>query len=258
MDILGFGIAQIATFLLVLARVGGIFTSGPVFGSTHITVQVKIAVAICLTFVFMPMARCDSLTLDFLPFVLAIFKEALIGVLMGFLANLMFSAIQMAGAFVDLEVGFGFAAVVDPMTQQHNAVIGQLQNLAATLLFLVMNGHHLVLRGLADSFTLLPLGQMAVSPEAAGGMMHIFAGVFLAALKIAAPIVGAIFLTDISLGILARTVPQLNVFVVGFPAKLAVGLFAIMAVMPIAFGVMTGLFSGLYTDLIMLIRHLRV
>ena len=109
---------------------------------------------------------------------------------------------------------------------------------------------------LGFSFAVLPLGHGTISPAAAGSILTIFATMFVSALKIAAPIVGAVFLTDISLGILARTVPQLNVFVVGFPAKLAVALFAVIIVMPMAFGVMTGLFTSVHHDLLALLRNL--
>jgi flagellar biosynthetic protein FliR len=217
---------------------------------------VRIAIALSLTFVFLPLAKYDAPRIDILPFAFAVLKEGVIGVAMGFLVALAFAAIQIAGAYIDLLMGFGFANVVDPMVREHNAVVGQLQNLAATLLFLAINGHHLVIRGLADSFAVVPLGHATFSAQAAGGMMQVFVVIFAAALKIAAPVVGAIFLTDVSLGILARTVPQLNVFVVGFPAKLAVGMFAVIAVMPLAFGVMTRLFTGLHHDLLTLLRHL--
>lgn len=256
MDLLGFGISQIVTFLLVLARVGGIFTTAPVFGNVHLSPMVRVSMALSLAFVFFPMARFDATHLELLTFVVVIVKEAVVGLAMGFLAMLMFAAIEMAGAFVDLQVGFGFAQVVDPMTREHSAVLGQLQNLAATLLFLALNGHHLMIRGLAESFSIIPLGGMALQPEAAASIMQIFATMFLAALKIGAPVVGAIFLTDVSLGILARTVPQLNVFVVGLPAKLAVALIAFIAIMPMAFAVMAGLFSGLHRDLLVLLKHM--
>ncbi len=256
MDILGFGLTQVTTFLLVLARVGGIFTSAPVFGNVHVAPMVRVAIALSLAFVFFPMAQCPTPYTDFLPFIFAILKEALVGLVMGFLAAMMFAAIQMAGAYVDLVVGFGFANVVDPMIREHNAVLGQLQNLVATLLFLAISGHHLMIRGLADSFAILPLGQMGFSPQSAGGMLQVFAAMFVAALKIAAPIVGAVFLTDVGLGILARTVPQLNVFVVGFPAKLTVALVTVIVVMPAAMGVMAALFLGLPKDLVALLRYL--
>lgn len=242
------------TFLLVLARVGGIFTTAPVFGNVNVTPMVRVAIALALTFVFLPMAKITDVPSDLLPFVAAIGKEVVVGLAMGFMASLMFTAIQMAGAYIDLQVGFGFAQIVDPMTRESHAVLSQFQNFAATLLFLALNGHHLMITGLADSFSILPLGTMAIKGAAVGGLVEAFAGIFLAALKIGAPVVGAIFLTDVALGILARTVPQLNVFVVGLPAKMAVALLAVIAVMPMALAVMSHLFSGLHRDLILLIR----
>lgn len=256
MDLYGFTISRIVTFLLVLARVGGIFTVAPIFGNANVAPMVRVAIAACLAFVFLPMANYNAANLDILAFVLVVGKEVLIGLIMGFLASLMFSAIQMAGSFIDLQIGFGFASIVDPMTKQQNAVIGQLYNLAATLLFLAINGHHMMLRGLADSFTVMPLGAMNMTAQASADMIGLFSVIFISALKISAPIVGAIFLTDVSLGILSRTVPQLNVFIVGLPAKLAVGLMVIIIVLPVAFGVMTGLFSGLHSDLMTILKYL--
>lgn len=256
MDILGFGISQIVTFLLVLVRVGGIFSVGPIFGNANVSPYVRVAIALALAFVFVPMAHYDASGLDFFFLMLVVAKEAAVGLVMGFLASMMFTAIQMAGAYIDLQIGFGFANVVDPMLKEHNAVIGQLYNFAATLLFLALNGHHLMIRGLADSFAVLPLGAMNLSTGAANSIVQMFVVIFVAALKMGIPVVGAIFLTDVSLGILARTVPQLNVFVVGLPAKLAVGMLAIFAVMPITFAVMTGLFGGLEHDLIRLLKYM--
>ena len=244
------------TFVLVLVRVAGIFTVAPVFGNVNVAPMVRVGIAGCLAFVFLPMATFDASNIDFLPFLLIILKEALIGIIMGFLASLVFTAIQMAGSFIDLQVGFGFANVVDPMMKQHSAVIGQLYNFAATLLFLAVNGHHLMIRGLADSFSVLPLDSTMQISSTASSILQIFIVLFVASLKIGAPVVGAIFLTDVSLGILARTVPQLNVFVVGFPAKLTVGLLAVFAVLPVTFGVMSGLFGGLERDIIRLLRFM--
>lgn len=258
MDILGFSLIQVATFLLVLVRVGGIFTSAPIFGNVNVAPMVRVSIALALSFVFLPMAHYNITHLDFMTYTFAIIKETLIGVVMGFLASLMFSAIQMAAAFIDLQIGFGFASVVDPMVKERNAVIGQFYNLAATLLFLAMNGHHLMIRGLAESFAVLPLGEIAFSPDAAGGIMQMFVVIFIAALKIGAPVVGAIFLTDVALGILARTVPQLNVLVLGYPVKMAVGFLAVIVVLPMTFVVMGGLFTGLHHDIIILLRHIAI
>ncbi|NLN77800.1 MAG: flagellar type III secretion system protein FliR [Armatimonadetes bacterium] len=256
MDIGIWTISQVVTFVLVLVRVAGIFTVAPIFGNVNVAPMVRVGIAVCLAFVFLPMARFDASNIDFLPFLLIVAKEALIGIVMGFLASLVFTAIQMAGSFIDLQVGFGFANVVDPMMKEHSAVIGQLYNFAATLLFLALNGHHLMIRGLADSFSILPLDSTMQMSSAASGVLQIFIVLFIASLKIGAPVVGAIFLTDVSLGILARTVPQLNVFVVGFPAKLTVGFLAVFAVLPVTLGVMSGLFGGLERDIIRLLQFM--
>lgn len=249
-------ISQLITFVLVLVRVAGIFTVAPIFGNVNVAPMVRVGMAMCLAFVFLPMAQFDSANLDTLAFVLVIAKEALIGIVMGFLASMIFTAIQMAGSFIDLQVGFGFANVIDPMMKQHSAVIGQLYNFAATLLFLALNGHHLMIRGLAQSFSAIPLGTAVFPAEATSGILEIFVLLFIASLKIGAPVVGAIFLTDVALGILARTVPQLNVFVVGFPAKLTVGMLAVFAVLPLTFAVMSGLFGGLERDLLRLLQYM--
>ena len=249
-------ISQMTTFVLVLVRVAGIFTVAPIFGNVNVAPMVRVGMAACLAFVFLPMAQFDASGLEFLPFLLVVVKEALIGIVMGFLASMIFTAIQMAGSYIDLQVGFGFANVVDPMMKHHSAVIGQLYNFAATLLFLALNGHHLMIRGLADSFAVLPLGSATRSAEATSTILQIFVVLFVASLKIGAPVIGAIFLTDVSLGILARTVPQLNVLVVGFPAKLTVGMLAVFAALPLTLAVMTRLFGGLERDIVRLLRFM--
>lgn len=256
MDIYSFGITQIATFLLVLTRVGGIFTTAPVFSNFHITPMVRVTIAVALSFVFLPMAKYNPAGLDFLPFAMAIAKEAIVGIAMGFFASLLFAAVHMAASMIDLQIGFSFGSVVDPMNREQNAVLGQFYNMVAVLLFLAINGHHMMITGLAESFSVLPLGQLSYTPALAGGVTQTFTVVFFAAMKIGVPVVGAVFLTDVALGILSRTVPQLNVLVVGMPAKIAVGLIAIFIMLPVELAVMCGLFSGLHRDLIVLIKHM--
>lgn len=251
-----FFVNQATKFLLVLARVGGIFTTAPVFANVHLPVRIRVGLALALTFVFFPVVECELPRTEVLPFVCALVKETFVGLAIGFVAALVFAAVHVAGTYIDLLMGFGFANIVDPTTREQNAVIGQFQNLVATLLFLSINGHHVLLKGLADSFVVLPLAQGVFSEQVARGMLEMFAGVFGSALKIAMPVVGTIFLTDVSLGILARTVPQLNVFVVGFPAKLAVALFIIIVTLPFAFKVMAGQFLNIERNIVLMLRFL--
>ncbi|MDH7603111.1 MAG: flagellar biosynthetic protein FliR [Armatimonadota bacterium] len=250
------GLFQVLKFLLVLARVGGIFTSAPVFGDVHVPPRVRVGLAVALTFVFFPLVKCETYPQEVLPFFSLLVREAGIGLVIGFVVAMVFSAIRVAGAYVDLILGFGFANLVDPSFKENSAVVGQLQNLVATLLFLVTNGHHSVIKGLADSFAVIPVGEKVLLGSTVPAVTAVFAAMFGSALRIALPVVGAIFLTDVSLGILARTVPQLNVFVVGFPAKLAVALFVLAVSLPFFSGVMSHLIGGLERDIALVLKNL--
>lgn len=247
---------KMVTFLMVLARVGGIFTLAPVFGNQNVTRLARIAIAISLAFVFVPTVNYTLPTFEILPFLIVIFKETLVGVLMGFLASMVFSAVTMAGSYIDLAMGLGFAQQVDPLTKERTAVMGQLQTLTATLIFLCVNGHYIMITGLADSFSVIPIGAMTFSPVAAQGLLMVFSGVMIAALKISAPVVGILFITDIAMGIMARTVPQMNVFNVGFALKLAVGLLVVIVVLPSTAAIVVGLFAGMHRDFVVLLRSL--
>lgn len=256
MDLIGFGMNKMVTFLLVFCRVGGIFTLAPVFGNQNVTRTARIAIALALTFVFVPMVNYTPKTLEILPFLIVILKEIVVGVLMGFLCSLIFSAVTMAGSYIDIAMGLGMAQMVDPSSRDRVSVIGQLQSLVATLIFLCLNGHHIMIRGLNESFGIVPVGTMIFTPEAAKGMLVVFSSIILAALKISAPVVGVIFITDVAMGIMARTVPQMNIFNVGFGLKLTVGLLVVIIVLPATASVLVSLFAGMHKDLVMLLKHL--
>ena len=159
--------------------------------------------------------------------------EFLLGLLIGFMFYMLMVAVQFAGGIVGFQVGFAIVNVIDPTTSQNVSIIGQFQYLLATLLFLMMNGHHMVLSGMLDSFTLVPLGMVKFQFTGATEIVRLSAGVFILAVKIASPVMLALFLTDTALGIIARTVPQMNVFIVGFPLKIGIGLFVVGLTVPI-------------------------
>ncbi|MFQ3548298.1 MAG: flagellar biosynthetic protein FliR [Armatimonadota bacterium] len=256
MEVLGFGIHGITAFILVLARTAGIFTTAPIFGNANVPKMVRIPFAVALAFVYLPMARYSEVSLELMPFLIVVLKEVLLGIVLGFIVEMMFAAIQSAGSLIDIQIGFGLANVFDPVSKQQSGVIARFYFLVSVLVFLLANGHHLLIMGLADSYRAIPLGTLSITTQAAWGTLDIFMQFFMAGLKLGAPIVGAIFLTDVALGILSRTVPQLNVFIVGFPAKLAVGLFTIAASMPIAIAIMIRMFQALRADFSVILKHL--
>jgi flagellar biosynthetic protein FliR len=250
MSLLNFGIDQIIIWLLVFTRTSGIFSVAPVFGNSHVPVYTRIGMAACLAFIFTPLVSAGHPTppTELFELTFAIVRELAVGLAMGFVGMLLFMVIQAAAELIDLQMGLGFASLVDP-NNEHTSVVGQFYYIVATLIFLSVNAHHMLLQGLADSFTIIPLGHMSFNPAATGSIVAVFDRMFVAAIKIGGPIVGVILLTDVALGILARTVPQLNVLVVGFPAKIFVGLATIIVAMPAVITVMHTLFGSLYGDL---------
>ena len=145
--------------------------------------------------------------------------EVAIGAVIGFLARLMLLAFEMAGEIVAIQMGFGIAAVFDPLGGHRSSLVGRWLWLAGTALFLTLGGHHLLLRAFGTSLTALPPGRGFPVDQAAEIVFRASADAIASPLRIAAPIVGALLLATLGLGILARTVPQMNVFVVGIPGE---------------------------------------
>ncbi|MDO8586199.1 MAG: flagellar biosynthetic protein FliR [Armatimonadota bacterium] len=236
MDIGSIGVAQLEVFMLALARTAGIFTLAPIFGSSQVPVQVRVLVAVSIALVFVPL--CASATpappaVDLLPMAALMIKEALVGLAVGFVTNLVFAAIQAAGDLIDIQSGFSFAAVLDPVYGSQTAIAGRVHHLLAGLLFFVTNAHHVLLAGLADSFRIIPVAELSLNPAAAGGALNLFAAFFAVALKIAAPVLAAVFLADVALAVISRGAPQMNVLFVGMPLKLGVGLVGMAIALPV-------------------------
>ncbi|MEG0259002.1 MAG: flagellar biosynthetic protein FliR [Lysinibacillus sp.] len=227
---------QITVFLLVLVRVTAFFVTAPLLSYRTIPVQVRITLAFVLAWMM-------YYTIDVEPFVLngeyilLVLKEALIGVLLGLIGYIIMSAIQIAGSFIDFQMGFAIANIIDPQTGAQSPLIGQFFNTLSLLLLLAIDGHHLILDGIYYSYQFLPMDQGFPNFQNEAYMDFIittFTAVFAIAFQMAAPVVATLFLVDLALGIIAKTVPQMNIFVVGFPIKIGVSflvLFTMMAVM---------------------------
>ena len=155
------------------------------------------------------------------------------GVVLGFAVLLLFMGIQFAGQLAGLQMGFGIVNVIDPQSQDQISIIGQFLNILAILLILSLDGHHIILNGLMASFDTVPLGGVVLKASIVQKMIVLTSELFTIAIKISAPILISLFLVSVAMGVLARTVPQMNVFIVGFPVQLAVGLFVLVASLPL-------------------------
>jgi len=166
-------------------------------------------------------------------FTLAAAREVIVGLAFGFTANLVFTAVSIAGEVADMQSGFAFTSLVDPTNEQHTSVIGQFQMMTAWLVFLVVNGHHVLIHGLARSLAILPIGTAVIPAVSAAGPVSLITRTFIVALQIGAPVLGSALIADVALGLLARNVPQMNLLVIGFPIKMMVALTMLMLSLPL-------------------------
>lgn len=216
-------------YILVFARVAAFFVTVPLFSYRTIPTQFKIAFSL-----FLAIILAQTIPLTMIPFdsffVLLMLKELTIGLFIGLIAFIIVSAIQIAGGFIDFQMGFAIANVMDPQTGAQSPLIGQYFYIIALLFLLSVNGHHMLIDGLHYSFQVISLDAfIPFSNESIGRfIMQTFNSMFVIAFQVAVPIVGCLFLVDVALGLVARTVPQLNVFVVGLPIKIFVSFVAIL------------------------------
>lgn len=253
---MGFSLEQFQVFFLVLVRVSTMLFLLPVFGYHGVPPQLKIGLSLALSLVLSPVVKASPMPLGLSLFVVMIGKEVLAGALIGFLAFLIFWGVQTAGGVAGFQMGFGIARVFDPQLQTQVPLVSQFQYLLALMIFLLINGHHVLLQGLSKSFDLIPLLGVGFSSPIGTELIKMTGQVFEVAVKISAPVIVTLLLTDIGLGILARTLPQMNIFIVGFPVKIGMGLIALFLSLPLFAYVLGRLFSDLEGNLALILRLL--
>ncbi|MBG9788091.1 MULTISPECIES: flagellar biosynthetic protein FliR [Brevibacillus] len=236
-------------YLLVFVRIISFVVSAPLFTQRGMPNQFKIGFAAAMAFIsFAYVPIVDKIPLD-ITFAAYVVKETIVGLLLGFLLQLMFSAVRVAGGLMDMQMGLAMANVVDPATGAYVPVTGRLKEILATLYFLSINGHHLMIQGILKSYQTIPISKLGISfsSEAFGEfMLKAFSQMFLSAFMMAIPIVIALFLVDLSLGIIAKMVPQFNIFVVGLPLKLLISFLMLIFVMPGFFLVLSNYISKMF------------
>lgn len=238
-------------FFLILARLSGLFIAAPIFSSRQIPVRFKVFLVVVLSAVmafFVP-AQFPTETGTPLLFVWALVLELLIGYALGFVAYMVLSGIQLAGQLMDMQMGFAIVNVIDPQSGTQIPLMGNLSQTLALLIYLAMNGHHFLLQGLADSYKYVPVLGLNLGPSFMDEITRMTVAMFVIAIKIAAPIVIAVLTGDIAMGFIARTVPQMNVFVVGMPVKIMMGLLLLLVMVPIFLWVFNMLFTQLFLSL---------
>jgi len=225
--------AWLAAFLFPLARILGLLAAAPVFNNAalpnSVPLMLGLAVSLAVAPVLPPMPEVP--VGSWIGFAI-ILQQTLVGIFMGFTVRVAFLAVDLAGDLIGLQMGLSFAVFYDPQGTGHTPVITEFLGLLATLLFLAMNGHLLVLSALMQSFTLLPVSTTPFAAKGIGVMLSWAGTMFTAGVLISLPLVTALLIANIAMGVLSRMAPQLNLFAVGFPVTLAAGFGILMISMP--------------------------
>jgi flagellar biosynthesis protein FliR len=228
---------QVAGFILVLARISPLFLVAPMFSSKMVPSRVKGIAAVGLAVGMAPLAtKGQHVPLDVMGLVALIAKEFLVGLAFAYALSVLFAAVSAAGSLADTFIGFSFGALVDPVTGNNASVLSQAYSLVGIAVFIAINGDTWVIQGLNHTYDLVPLTGTPALGSMVAGVQHAFTGIFISAVELAAPVMLAVIITDAAFGAVARVVPQLNVFAVGFPAKVTVGLLIIGVSLPFAAG----------------------
>ena len=212
-------IEQVVAILLVTIRVSAWLAVAPPFNTRAIPAMVKVAIALALAMAIGPHLASQSPPPELLPILTAVLLQVVVGLSLGFLAQLLFSAIKAAGELVDLASGFTLASLYDPVSNVSVSMFGRVNQLVAVTLLFTLNGHLLLLRGFMasyDVFPMHPVGIAAITKTVTSNVGTFF----ISALEIAAPVMVVLFLADLALGLVSRAVPSLNVFVMSFPIKI--------------------------------------
>lgn len=243
--VLGLTQDNILIFLLTAFRVAGLMAIAPVLGHRLVPVQLRVLLTLLLAYFLFGFTGVSSVEVGDSLWTLAglAIREFGFGMLLGFLFQILFLGVQFGGGVIGYQIGFALVNVIDPSTSTNISIIAQVKLLIATLIFLMIDGHHVILQALFESFRLVPLGHVSFHQIAADGIVRFAGETFMIGIKLAAPVVVTLFITDLCLGILARTMPQMNVFIVGFPLKIGVGLFILATTLPLFGYVFTKLFN---------------
>lgn len=232
-DVFNVHAAQLETFLLIWLRVSTMLFVFPIFQAQQIPHLLRVCLGLLVSFVLFHVVPTIAPLGDMGSLVSAAVCQVVLGLLVGFVAYLVFMGIQFAGEIVDMQIGFAVANVINPTTQQSMTIIGELQLTLATLFFLISNAHLTFLQGIGASFHLAPLPYITMDPGVWSNVMVYFSQAFLIVLQIAAPPAVSLFIVNVALGLMSRVAPQMNVFVVGFPLQIGVGLMMMALSVPL-------------------------
>lgn len=248
-DFLAMILSEYQILILILVRVSGLFIISPIFSRVNLPEPYKVAFSLLISLVLMNVVTGPSEPMSDLLLMIECIKELLIGFMIGFISYLFFSVFFIVGQIIDVQIGFGIVSVLDPQSNIQIPITGNFYQIIATLAFLVINGHHVLIEALVKSYDYVPIGYATLSVGMLNQFISIIGKLFILGFKIGSPILVTIIFVDVLLGILAKTMPQMNVFIVGMPLKITIGLALIIVTLPIFFITLHHIFNNMYVEI---------
>jgi flagellar biosynthetic protein FliR len=256
LDWLHVNVVEFQYFLLIFSRIATMVAMSPIIGSGAVPATAKIGLSFILSIIIFPFTAVHFPLIpdDIILFFLMMAREAMVGVLIGLVGLAIFSAIQLSGQIFGMQIGFGIVNVIDPLSEEHISILGQFSFLIALLLFIAMDGHHLIILAISNSYTYIPLDAFHISGPLTMEMVGLLQKMFVIAYKVGLPMIAALLVITVAMGLIARTVPQMNVFIVGLPLNIMVGLFMLCMSISLMAYLMRGYFYQMFRDLVTIFR----
>ena len=246
-------------FFAVLVRVAAILMSIPVFSGKNIPIPLKAGFVLAVSLVLVPLVRIDPmLQIASTPlFLIGVAGEILLGVAVGLIVRAIFAGVQLAGQLAGYQMGMAIANVIDPDSSAQVPLISQFYQILAVLIFVTVNAHYWFLGAIEESFRLVPPFGFQLSHSLIQQLIQLGSGIFIIGLKIGAPVMVVLLLTSVAFGLIARTVPQMNIFIVAIPLKIGIGLLFIFFSLPYCTVYLGGLFEELGTRILSMLAVMR-
>ncbi|NMA94756.1 MAG: flagellar type III secretion system protein FliR [Clostridiales bacterium] len=243
--------ASFPIFILIFFRVMGLFIISPIFSRQNIPTYWKILFSVFLSYILFSLQAYNTPLYihNVVGLMFLIIKELFLGFIFGYITTVVFSAILLSGQLIDSQIGFGMVNILDPHNNIQVPLLGNFNNIIALLLFLIIDGHHQIVNLLVISFDMIPIGQVELTADIFHVLVIIFKKAFELAVTLSLPIIGAALITEGVLGLMTRSIPQINIFAIGIPLKIFIGLFTLFIFIPALISTLGHSFMDMLDDM---------
>jgi flagellar biosynthetic protein FliR len=225
-DIISIPFKELKAFYLILIRVSIVFQMFPFFNAKVIPILAKVGLSVVTAIILFPvinppMAAFPHTGFGMMQLILA---EFIIGIILGLLVTIFFEGVRMMGQMVGFQTGFAITNIIDPQSGSQISILANMAYLVAMIFFLLLNGHHILLNAVRESFEAIPVGSLGLNGDMFGKMISMYGEMFVIAVKIGAPAIGALLFTNLAFGLITKLIPQMNIMIVAFPIQIVIGL----------------------------------